>query len=83
MTERTHPSVAKGVQVGSADAAVGDSDVNVGLLPLLGLKLGPDHLSIGRRSVERSPTLKLISHLGDLRVQALIWQTDSLVVSWC
>ena len=56
----TYPAAAKSVQIRTADPAVGDLDVDIGLLPFLGLKLLPDHLAFGRLLVEAHPPFKLV-----------------------
>lgn len=55
-----YPATAESVQIGTADTAVSDLDVNIGLLPRLGLKLLPDHLSVGRVLIETHPSFKLV-----------------------
>lgn len=56
----TYPAAAKSVQIGTADTAVSDLNVNIGFLPRLGLKLLPDHLSVGGVLVETHPSFKLV-----------------------
>lgn len=57
---RVAPAVAQEVQVAAAHAAVRDLDVDVVLLPRLGLDLLPDHLALHRAWVVGRPALELV-----------------------
>lgn len=59
VNEHAYPTASESVQVGSADTAVGDLDVNIGLLPGLGLELLPDHVADGVL-VKAHPALELV-----------------------
>jgi len=48
------------MHVRAADTAVCDLDIDVGLLPLLGLKFLPDHLALDGAGVEAHPALELV-----------------------
>lgn len=54
------PAAAEGVQVAAADAAVGDLDVDVGLLPCFGLERLPDHFAFGGVFVLAHPSLEFV-----------------------
>lgn len=54
------PAGAQHVQVGTADAAVRDLDVDVVLGPLLGLELAPLHVALGGGGVKAQPALELV-----------------------
>ena len=54
------PSAAEGVDVATADAAVGDFDVDVGLLPGLGLVLFPVHFALDGVFVFAHPSLEFV-----------------------
>lgn len=56
----TYPAGAEGVNIGAADARVGDLDVDVGLLPDLGLIPLPHHVTLGGGGVCADPSLKLV-----------------------
>lgn len=56
----TYPAGTEGVNVGTADARVGDLDVNIRLLPSLRLILLPDHVALGGRGVLANPSLELV-----------------------
>lgn len=56
----SYPSTAQSVQIRATDTTVGDLDVDIGLLPGLGLKLLPDHLAIGSLLVQAHPALELV-----------------------
>lgn len=60
MVRTTYPSGAESVKVAAADTAVRDLDIDVGLLPRLGLKLAPLHLALGRAGIEAKPSFKLV-----------------------
>ena len=53
------PSALQGVQVGAADSAVRDLDVDVVLRPFLGLELAPFHVALKGALVEAEPALEL------------------------
>jgi hypothetical protein len=53
------PSRAKHVQIRAADTAVADLNVDVVLLPLLGLELAPLHFALNGLGIEAQPSLKL------------------------
>lgn len=57
---RLAPAAAENVQVAAAHAAVRDADVDVRLLPGLGLELLPLHVTVGRRGVQALPSLELV-----------------------
>lgn len=48
------------MQVRATDTTVADLDVDVGLLPRLGLELLPDHLSLAGLGAEAHPALELV-----------------------
>lgn len=48
------------MNVGAADSRVCDLDIDICLLPWLGLKLLPHHVAIGRRSVQANPALEFV-----------------------
>lgn len=48
------------MKIRTADTTVRDLDVNVVLLPLLWLKLLPDHLSVDRGLVLSQPSLEFV-----------------------
>lgn len=54
------PSGAEGVDVGAADAAVGDFDVDVGFFPFLGLVGLPLHVSVDGFGVETHPAFEFV-----------------------
>lgn len=58
--ERAYPSTAESVQVGATDTTVRDLDVDISLLPGLGLKLLPDHLSLAGFGAETHPSFELV-----------------------
>ena len=56
----SYPSTSQGVQVGTADAAMRDFDIDIGLFPWLRLELSPDHLTIDGVRVEAEPAFELV-----------------------
>ena len=54
------PTAPHGVQVGTADAAMGDFDVNVGLFPLLGLEFLPLQLAVHAVRAVAQPALEFV-----------------------
>jgi hypothetical protein len=48
------------MEIRSADTAVGDLDVDVCLLPWLGLKGAPDHFALVGIFVQAEPAFKLV-----------------------
>ena len=54
------PAGGQGVDVGAADAAVRDLDVDVVLGPLLGLVLSPLHVALNGLGVVPEPALELV-----------------------
>lgn len=48
------------MQIGAANARVGDFDVNVGLFPGLGLILLPNHFALGGLGVQAHPSFKFV-----------------------
>lgn len=60
------PARAKGVNVGTADTAVRDLHLNVGLLESLRLEVAPLHVAIGGRGVVGDPAIELGSGRHDV-----------------
>ena len=54
------PTAPHGVQVGAADAAIGDFNVNVGLFPLLRLELLPLQLAVHAVRAVAQPALEFV-----------------------
>lgn len=76
----TYPSAAQGVHVGATDSTVGNSHVDISLLPRLRLELLPNHVALGGSLVQAHPAFELIiggSHFAD-SVEACF----KLVVCW-
>lgn len=56
----TYPARPQDVDVTAADTTVGDANVDIGLLPLLGLILLPDHVALSGLLVLAHPSLKFV-----------------------
>lgn len=56
----TYPSTAQSVHVRTTDTTVSDLDVDIGLLPRLGLELLPDHLALSSLGAQAHPALELV-----------------------
>lgn len=55
-----YPATPESVEIGPADAAVRDLDIDVRLFPRLGLEFAPDHLALICIFVEAEPAFKLV-----------------------
>ena len=55
-----YPARLQSVHVTTANAAVRDLDVDIGLLPRLRLELSPLHLSLRRRRVKAQPSIEFV-----------------------
>ena len=54
------PTATESVQITATDAAVGDFDIDVGLLPGLGLVALPFHVALDGAGVETEPALEVV-----------------------
>jgi hypothetical protein len=56
------------VQVRTADTAVRDLDIDVGLFPLLGSEFLPDHVALAGSGIKAHPAFELVvcRHVGDV-----------------
>lgn len=55
-----YPATSQGVEIGAADSAVGDFDVDVGFFPGFGGEFFPDHVAFGARFVEAEPAFEFV-----------------------
>lgn len=72
------------MQIRPTDTTVGDLDINIGLLPLLGLELLPDHVAIGGSAIKAKPAFELVVGVGHIRkCDGLLsvdrWDNESLI----
>ena len=58
--DASYPSTTQGVQIRATDTTVSDLDIDIGLLPRLGLEFLPDHLALGGFGVEAYPAFELV-----------------------